>query len=186
MADINGRTPIRITHLEMKARPEGLPECPRPPEDFRLEKMENLSVAWYRRIYHAVGDDFPWTDRSRLSDLELGAIVQDPQVEIFVIRSGDEDAGYAELDCRNPDDIELAYLGIVPRFHGRGLGRFLLNWAVDYAWRCKKPSRLWIHTETRDHTAALPMYKRTGFRVFKVVDTFAPPPLPRDSRAPSG
>lgn len=172
-----GRIPIKITYLEMTSRPEGLPENPRPPKGFRLERVANPTVEWYRRIYHAVGEKFSWTDRKRLSDTELGAIVLDPKVEIFVAMEGDEEAGYTELDCRKSGDIELAYLGVVPRFHGRGLGRFLVNWAVDYAWRQKRPSRLWIHTETRDHPAALPMYKRTGFKVYKVSDTFAPPAL---------
>ncbi|MEK7765353.1 MAG: GNAT family N-acetyltransferase, partial [bacterium] len=62
---------------------------------------------------------------------------------------------------------ELAYFGLIPSFHGRGLGRFLLDWGIRYAWRELKPSGLWLHTCDLDSPAALKLYFSTGFKKFK-------------------
>ena len=51
-------------------------------------------------------------------------------------------AGYAELDRREPPDVQLAYFGLMPEFIGKGLGGFFLDWAVraasiDQRWWCE-------------------------------------------------
>jgi GNAT superfamily N-acetyltransferase len=51
-------------------------------------------------------------------------------------------------------------------FIGRGLGKFFLQWALDKAWGYA-PGRLWLHTDTEDHPAALPLYVKMGFTVYK-------------------
>jgi GNAT superfamily N-acetyltransferase len=71
-------------------------------------------------------------------------------------------AGYAELDRRKQEEVELAYFGLVPEFIGRKLGPFLLNWAVDTAW-FGKPKRLWVNTNNLDHPKALQIYQKAGF-----------------------
>ena len=48
---------------------------------------------------------------------------------------------------------------------GRGLGRHLLTEAVETAW-CLGAKRVWLHTSTLDHPAALPNYLSRGFRPF--------------------
>ena len=89
-------------------------------------------------------------------------IIHDPLVEIFVLYVDGVPAGYAELDRRKPDEVELAYFGLVPQFMGRKLGPFLLNWAVDTAW-FSKPKRLWVNTNNLDHPRALQIYQKAGF-----------------------
>jgi hypothetical protein len=42
------------------------------------------------------------------------------------------------------------------------LEKFLLTEAVREAWRAR-PSRVWLHTCTLDHPAALPNYLQRGF-----------------------
>ncbi len=98
-----------------------------------------------------------------MPDADLRSIIEDARVEIFVLRAGGADAGYVELDGRQAPDLELAYLGVFPEFLGKGLGRFLLDWAVRYAWRERSPARLWVHTCALDHPAALPLYRKAGF-----------------------
>ena len=62
--------------------------------------------------------------------------------------------------------MEIAYFGLVPAAIGRGLGRALLTAAVDAAWSLKPvPSRVWLHTCTLDHPAALRNYLARGFQV---------------------
>ena len=48
---------------------------------------------------------------------------------------------------------------------GRGAGRWLMNQAVMRAWS-RAIRRLWVHTCTLDHPAALDFYRRSGFRAY--------------------
>ena len=71
--------------------------------------------------------------------------------------------GYFELKAHEDDSIEIAYFGLLPEFIGRGWGKYLLTRAVQSAWQLG-PRRVWLHTCTLDHPAALPNYLKRGFR----------------------
>jgi hypothetical protein len=60
------------------------------------------------------------------------------------------------------DSVEIAYFGLAPDAIGQGLGKHLLSYAVLDAWGMK-PKRVWLHTCTLDHPAALPNYLARGF-----------------------
>ncbi|MGH6945657.1 MAG: GNAT family N-acetyltransferase [Geminicoccaceae bacterium] len=152
-----------VTYLEMTAPPEGA-EREAPP-GVLVRRALRPTVSFYRYLYHAVGADWAWTERRLMSDAELAAIVQHPAVEVNVLWAGGVPAGYAELDRRLPPDIELAYFGLVPELIGRGLGRYLLDWAIRHAWR-ERPRRLWVHTCDLDHPRALDVYRKAGFRIY--------------------
>jgi GNAT superfamily N-acetyltransferase len=49
---------------------------------------------------------------------------------------------------------------------GQGLGRALLTKAVDVSWSLR-PTRVWLHTCTLDHPAALANYLARGFKVMR-------------------
>ena len=72
-------------------------------------------------------------------------------------------AGYFELHAPGDGAVEIAYFGLLPEFFGRGWGGHLLTRAVDTAWSLGA-ARVWLHTCTLDHPAALPNYLRRGFR----------------------
>lgn len=155
---------ITITSLEMTARPS-LPSFATP-KNAALMRVWEPSVAFYRYLYNAVGEDWLWYERRALSDDALNAIIADEQVEIYVLYQDGEPVGYGELDRRKPNDIELAYLGLLPQAVGKGLGAWLLTELIDLAWSYE-PARLWVHTCTLDHPRALPMYQRAGFVPYK-------------------
>jgi GNAT superfamily N-acetyltransferase len=127
-----------------------------------LFKVKRPPVHFYRYLYETVGRDYVWTDRRRMNDETLGAIVQDENVELWVLYCEGAPAGYAELDFRKMPNAELAYFGLIKDFIGRGLGGFLLATAIDIAWT-KPIERLWVHTNTLDHPRALPLYQQMGF-----------------------
>jgi GNAT superfamily N-acetyltransferase len=70
------------------------------------------------------------------------------------------------LDRQGEGEIELVQFGLMPEFIGQGLGRYFLQWTIDKAWS-HGPRRLWLHTCTKDHLAALPNYLKAGFAVYK-------------------
>ena len=153
-----------VTYLEMTA-PPSRPPRPAPRQDLEIRRACRPIVSFYRYLYAAVGEPWTWTVRRWLSDAELAAILNDPRVEVNVLWAGGVPAGYAELDRRAPPDIEVGYFGLMPEFIGQGLGAYLLDWAIDHAWR-SRPRRLWLHTCDLDHPRALGLYQRLGFRIY--------------------
>jgi len=59
-----------------------------------------------------------------------------------------------------------AYFGLLPDAIGQGLGKHLLSCAVRDAWALG-PARVWLHTCTLDHPAALPNYKKAASAPYK-------------------
>lgn len=155
--------PCKVFYLQMLAPREY--QTPAPFDGIEIVRAIRPSVSFYRFLCDSVGRDFNWVDRKLLSDGELGRIIHDDRVEIHVLQIRGAPAGYAELDRRVDAEIELAYFGIMPRFAGRGLGRYFLHWAIETAWSYS-PRRLWLHTCELDHPAALPMYRKAGFELF--------------------
>lgn len=79
-------------------------------------------------------------------------------------------AGFSELVRREAGEIELVQFGLLPEFIGQGLGKWFLQWTIDKVWSYR-PRRLWLHTCTLDHPAAVPNYKKAGFLVCKEEQT---------------
>lgn len=132
-----------------------------------LEQERPCSVPLFRRLYREVGDAHHWHDRDLWSDERLAHHLARAEVEIWVLRSDDEPAGFFEL-VRHAEDAstEIAYFGLTPAFLGRGLGRLLLSRAIDVAWR-GGTRRVWLHTCSLDAPAALPNYLARGFREYR-------------------
>lgn len=157
----DGRIPVVVTYMEMTAPPTR-PSAPMPAGKLALLHAENPLVGFYRYLYNTVGEPWFWIDRRRLDDAVLTAIVADPKVEIYVLYCAGVPAAFVELDRRPASDINIAFLGVVPQFTGRGFGPYILSWAVDAAWQ-HRPRRLTVDTCTLDHPKAFAMYQRAGF-----------------------
>jgi ribosomal protein S18 acetylase RimI-like enzyme len=93
-----------------------------------------------------------------------------PGTEVFVARFRGEAAGLCEINKSDVLGSEIVYFGLSPAFQGRGLGPYLLDFALRKHWRTNSPHRVWLHTDTGDHPRALALYKRVGFRVFATLD----------------
>jgi GNAT superfamily N-acetyltransferase len=156
------RIDVVITYLEMTAPPQR-PNPPAPPgEKLALLRVEQPSTAFYRFLYEQVGNPWFWYERKQMADGELQAILHDPKIELYVPYVSGAPAGYVEIDRRPATDVSLAYFGLMPGYIGRGLGWYLLNWAIDEAWR-SGPRRVIVDTCTLDHSRALQRYQRAGF-----------------------
>jgi GNAT superfamily N-acetyltransferase len=177
-AETNPKLTVVTTTLEMLARPDR-PAKPLPMVGkVALLHAERPTVSFYRYLYDTVGEPWIWWDRRKLSDAALAAIVQDPKVEVYVLYLDGVPAGYAELDRRIEGEIELAYFGLIPDFIGKGLGPYLLDWAIEAAWRYE-PRRVWVHTCTLDHPKALSTYQRAGFVPCRQITEIVEDPRPR-------
>jgi ribosomal protein S18 acetylase RimI-like enzyme len=155
---------ITTTYLEMtdraRLRPAGCTD-PR----FRIVEATVKQWRFNRFLYELVGRDWDWTDKLPWSDDQWRAYVEDERLRTLVAYHGGAVAGYAELQERD-HAVEIAYLGLAPEFLGRGFGGALLTRTLEEAW-ATGPARVWVHTCTLDHPAALRNYQARGMEVYK-------------------
>jgi hypothetical protein len=70
---------VTTTYLQMLARPERV--VPPPRDGLAVVHARKPTVAYYCFLYDAVGRDYDWTSRKKLSDAELAALLNDPSPE---------------------------------------------------------------------------------------------------------
>jgi GNAT superfamily N-acetyltransferase len=158
-----GKIAAVVTHLEMTARP---PLRAEPPGAWTLRRIDRPALDWFREFYLRVGEEWLWFSRVRMSDAELAAIIQSPQVEVYALTLDGRDEGLLELDFRREGQCELAFFGVTAKLVGGSAGRWLMNRALAVAWS-RPITRVWVHTCTFDHPSALAFYQRSGFRPFR-------------------
>jgi len=158
-----GKIAAVVTHLEMTACP---PRRDDPPGAWRLRRVEQPAPDWYRDLYRRVGEEWLWFSRARMSDATLAVLISTPGVEVHALSADGSDEGLLELDFREPGQCELVFFGVTSKLIGTGAGRYLMNRALELAWR-NDVGRVWMHTCTFDHPSALAFYQRSGFRPFR-------------------
>lgn len=159
-----GRIANVVTYLEMRA----------PPGRRRSESGAGLALRsvrdpepdWYRGVYRRVGERWLWFSRAVMDDRALAARLADPAIGILALERHGDTIGFAELDRSAAGEVEIAMFGVVPEATGTGAARFLMDEALALAWG-PGTSRVWLHTCTFDHPAAIPFYRRAGFVPYK-------------------
>ena len=159
----SGKIAAVTTHLEMTARPVPRPD---PAGAWTIRHVDAPTLDWYRDLYGRVGQPWLWVSRIRMPDAELAATIQSPSMEIHALAHEGRDEGLLEMDFREPGQCEIVSFGLTEKLVGTGAGRWLMNRAIDIAWS-HPIERLWLHTCTFDHPAALGFYQRSGFRPFR-------------------
>ncbi len=111
-----------------------------------------------RRFYTEIGGLYEWRDHRDKDDAWWQEHAE--AVETWVI----PDAGYYELHPVDAD-VEIAYFGLLPAFHGRGWGGALLEHALRRGFELGE--RVWVHTCTLDGPHALANYQARGLVPYK-------------------
>jgi GNAT superfamily N-acetyltransferase len=158
-----GKIAAVVTSLDMYARPAPRPEPNA--ADWRLREVEEPDPDWYLELYRRVGSDWLWFSRLVMPRENLQRILRSPAVRVYALDHQGRDEGLLELDFREPRTCEIAFFGLTPLLIGQGAGRWLMNRAMERAWR-EGVDRVWVHTCTLDHAAAIPFYVRSGFTPF--------------------
>ena len=144
------------TYLELSD-----PAAIRPAKRFAtVRRVDPPDGAVNRWFYEAVGRDYSWIDHLGRDDAWWQAHAE--TVETWVLMG---DAGYYELHAVG-DDVEIAYFGLLPAFHGRGLGGALLEHALRRGFTLG--ARVWVHTCTLDGPHALANYRARGLVPYRV------------------
>ena len=123
------------------------------------------TVAFWRFLYETIGEPWLWTELRLKDDTEILALVRAPDLDFRVMWHHGNPAGVVLLDMADLANVEIKFFGLLPEFVGRGLGRYLLDWAVRHAFT-KGAARLWLHTCDLDAPQALANYEARGFEAF--------------------
>lgn len=149
---------------------------PKHSADPRFRILEATARQWEfnRFLYMFIGAAWQWRDKLPWSDARWKAYAESPAIRTFVGYYDGSVAGYFELSAEG-DSVEIIYFGLAPHFIGQGLGGALLTRAIAEAWNLQPPPRrVWVHTCSLDHPAALRNYEARGMAIYKTETT--PPP----------
>tara|TARA_B110001450_G_scaffold238831_1_gene246181 strand:- start:164 stop:670 length:507 start_codon:yes stop_codon:yes gene_type:complete len=128
------------------------------PVDFQINKF----------FYKNIGKKYRWTDRLIWSETEWIKYISNSKVETYILKVEEDLAGYFELIIHtNPQEIEIAYLGLLEEYHDKKLGGYLLSEAIKKSFIKKNIKRVWVHTCTLDHKNAIKNYLARGMTIYK-------------------
>lgn len=136
------------------------------PAGFTLMEAEVASPELSQFLFSAVGTPWGWFSRLSWTYQDWLDYLGTGQVRTWVLYKQGTPAGFIEL-WRHPEDgdsVELKFFGIMPAFIGQGLGPNMALAAVALAQQWSA-GRVWLHTCSDDHPAALKTYLRAGFVV---------------------
>jgi ribosomal protein S18 acetylase RimI-like enzyme len=137
------------------------PERPAP-EGLEIKRVEDPKVN--RAFYEILGTEYEWTDHLGLDDEWWAGHAR--RVETWLARLDGEPAGYVELEPQLDGDVEIAYFGVLPIFHARGISDHLLAHAIARGFQLG--TRVWVETGSLEDPAALENYQARGMQVFKI------------------
>ncbi len=105
-----------------------------------------------------------------MPEAELASLLGSESLHVYALRNTAAEAlGFCEFDRSTFPEIELKNFGLIAEAQGRALGPWLLSTALREEWM-SGPTRIWLHTDTWDHPAAISVYQRAGFRVYATRD----------------
>lgn len=156
---------VTRTYLQMVS-PDQLKGAVLADDRLRIEQVIECPPSFFRYLYSEVGRNYHWIDRLGWTNEQIRAYVSQPDVTLWVLYCAGAPGGYFELRQHEDDSVEIAYFGLVEEFIGRGIGKYLLTIAAKQAWE-KTTNRIWVHTCTLDHPAALSNYLNRGFKQFR-------------------
>jgi GNAT superfamily N-acetyltransferase len=154
--------PFVVTYLELDDPAALRPAAPPRLDDVAIARVEGGDGPLLRWFYVEVGRHHQWTDLLGWNDAEWERWGAGP--ETWVATVGGERAGYYVLDHQR-ESVEVRFFGLLPAFQGAGLGGHLLTHALRRG--LELAPRVWLHTCSLDHPAALPNYEARGLRVVR-------------------
>ena len=156
-----------VTYLEMLKCPSFKSPSYNESKSVIVTERQQCSVEYFLSLYVKVGKKFEWTDQLLNGSEKVSAFLESDSVKFFELIIDKNLAGFFILDFRKPTVCDLSYFGLIEDFIGRGLGSYMLKYAILLAWESDIKS-MSVNTNTLDHIAALPLYKKVGFKVIRV------------------
>ena len=93
----------------------------KPKSNCKVEKKNPPDFQINKFFYKQIGKKHQWTDRLIWQDKNWIDYVSNEKVETYILQTEDDLIGYFELIFED-NNCELAYLGILEEYIGKGLG----------------------------------------------------------------
>jgi GNAT superfamily N-acetyltransferase len=152
-----------VTFFEMTERPA---QAAPAPAGLAIAPVVDPAMGWYRALYRRIGEDLLWFSRATMPEAELAAVLARPSTVVLALYRDGDTIGMVELDYGAAGEVEIVTFGVVPEATGTGAARALMAATLAHVFH-GSIRRLWLHTCTFDHPAAVRFYRRQGFRAFK-------------------
>ena len=137
------------------------------PVDWYIDLSDPVDFQINKFFYKSIGKEHRWTDRLVWTDKQWMEYVSDQKVKTYILKKGDDMAGYFELIFHEEKkETEIAYLGLLKEYQNKKLGSFLLTSAIKNSFS-ENTNRVWVHTCSLDHKHALNNYISRGMRIYK-------------------
>jgi ribosomal protein S18 acetylase RimI-like enzyme len=158
---------VITTFLQISSREEFVPK-PGFAEKIEIRPINN-DPAINHMFFLLVGLPWSWYSRLLWTPQDYRLHFRKKEVSTYLAFSGKSLAGYFELEKSDSSGMEIKYVGLLPRYTGKGLGGYLISHAVESAF-ITGIERVWLHTCNNDHPQAIRSYKKRGFKTYKVIE----------------
>ena len=156
---------VTVSYLVMYAPEELRAKYPVAPR-LQIQPVSPPRWQFNQSMYRRIGADWYWQEKRDWPDDRWREYAEAPGLHTFAASYAGEAAGYFELRHDPHGGIEIVYFGLLAAFIGKGLGGAMLGRALQHAWALG-PERVWVHTCTLDHPAALANYEARGMRIYR-------------------
>jgi len=157
---------VRRNYLEINSL-EDLNQASKPSGDYFLDLLDPDNFQLNKFFYKTIGNKHKWVDRLIWTEKQWIEYVSSKNVKTYVLKYKEDLVGFFELiHHKDKKEVEIAYLGILEKYHNKKLGSYLLSEAIKESFK-NKIIRTWVHTCTLDHKNALNNYMTRGMKIFK-------------------
>ena len=143
---------------------------PWPLSDAGMHRVAATDGAFNRQMYLAVGAQWQWQDKRDWTAQQWRDYAHTPGLLSYEFRGDGESLGYGELLAQADGAVQIAYFGLLPAAIGHGLGGASLGVLIAEAWSWPETRRVWVHTCSLDHPAALANYRARGMHLLRTTD----------------
>lgn len=130
--------------------------------DEYADAFVSLNLEWIQRLFAVEEQDRRELENPRTHFIDTGG-------QIFFALNGDEVVGTCALLRDSPDSFELCKMAVAPSARGHGVGRSLLQTAVDYA-AAQGAAHVWLLSASALEPA-IRLYERFGFQRITLGET---------------
>lgn len=157
------RLRYRVNYFELLTPPNQAP-VPIPSErGIQMARAKVIPLWYFFALYDAVGYEYQWQDMHLKDREEVQKFLDDDRVEMHTMLRHGYPQGFFLLDWRQLGICDIAYFGLVREAIGKGLGGWLLDFALDTGWRRGGVAKMTVNTCTFDHPNARGLYEGRGF-----------------------
>jgi len=136
------------------------------PDNIQFRRLTEPSPLVNQSFYLKIGGDWDWVDRKFWTTGQWQHYAEQAELETWNVHYDGSPAGYFELLHEPKQTVQIAYLGLLPEYTGKGIGSYMTGYAIRQAFT-SGVKKVWLSTCSLDHPAALKTYLKCGFKIVR-------------------